>query len=198
MTTQIGQLSGCAPWVSSLALVTWFQHKIIWSKKKSYLSTSISLHIAWYPLIHTLVCSATDKLKNQPWLSMLISSGKAAGLQFSWQKTWVSLCFDLKWKTSTLSPMVSKYGSDLMCCTRAQLLLKKRWSSLIASIQMVCLMNSCQWMEHVISRTLYYQGKWDLQPHLQHLQCQTWCHIRISSHMVWLLVVCCGFVDRWI
>ena len=119
-----GQLLGDWHSFRSFSVVIRFLYRIISSKKKAYLSISISQQIAWYPPSQTFVCSAIDELKYQPWLSLEISLGYAAGLQCSWQKTSVSEHFDLKWKTLTVRLIFLKNGSSLTilaacsCCQK--------------------------------------------------------------------------------
>ena len=131
-----GQLLGDQHSFRSFSLVIRFLHRIISSKKKAYLSISISQQIAWYPQSQTFVCSAINELKYQPWLSWEISSGYAAGLQCSWQKTSVLECFDLKWKTSTVRLISLKNGSSLTILASVQLWSKKTWSGLMSSWNM--------------------------------------------------------------
>jgi hypothetical protein len=55
------------PWIASPASCDSCA-KSFHLKKYIYLSTNISQQIAWYPPSQTLVCSAIDELKNQPFV----------------------------------------------------------------------------------------------------------------------------------
>jgi len=128
-----GACRGLCPSASSFATISWFRKRIISSRKKLYLTGSISLHIAWYPPNHTFVCSATDVLKYH-FPSGPISSGKSAGLQCSWQNVCVTLCLFRKCQTSTHIPMSAKKGSPeaRTCCLASQLVSYTRCSGLWA------------------------------------------------------------------
>jgi len=102
-----GHMDGTLPCFSNFPFVTQFLCKIISSKKKTYLSMSISSKWSGSHQA-TLVYSAMDELKYQPSPFSNASSGKAAGLQCVWQKVSVSECLHLKWKTSTVRPMSLK------------------------------------------------------------------------------------------
>lgn len=72
--------------------------------------------ISTNPPIHTytFTCSAIDKL-NIHFPSVSMSSGQSVGLQCFWQNLSVSLCFDLKWNTSTERITSEKKVSPCAC-----------------------------------------------------------------------------------
>ena len=118
---------GQYPSFCNFSRVILFRYRIIWSRKKLYLSTNISRRIAWNPPNQTFVCSAIEELKYHALPSSPSSSGYLTGLQLLWQNLSLTKCLQLKWKTSTVSPMFLKKGSSLTCLAREQLLSKKRW-----------------------------------------------------------------------
>ena len=136
----IGQ---CSPF-ASFARVIRFRRRIISSRKKLYLSWSISRTIAWNPPSHMFICSAIEELKYHSFPSFPRSSGYNAGLQLVWQKLSMMECLQLKWKMSTIRPTFLKSRSFRTCLARLQLLSKKMWSGICPLIRKVRLMNS--WM----------------------------------------------------
>ena len=103
-----GILYGALPFRRSSFTIKRFRRLIISSRKNSYLSACMSRTMARKPPYQAFVCSAAEELKHHlP--SPVRSSGQIYGLQFLPQSMSLSLCLDLKWKTSTGSAMLSKY-----------------------------------------------------------------------------------------
>jgi len=130
LNQRVGQVPGCCFVLASLSFVMMFLWHTISSRKKLYLSTCISQHIAWYPPSQTFVCSAMDELKYQSLLPSPWSSGYAAGLQYVWQNMSFSECLHLKWKTSTVRPTFWNTGSFFTIFASWQLLSKKMCSGI--------------------------------------------------------------------